>query len=102
MELLYFPRTITAAEALEWGIATEVVPDADFESRVRELAHRLADGPTLAIASIRAAVRYAATHSFTEALAFEATKMTLTGASSDHGAAVQAFLTGQPPHFEGN
>src|SRR6476469_5604609 len=30
MELLYFPRTVPAAEALELGLATQVVPEADF------------------------------------------------------------------------
>lgn len=101
MDLLYFPRTIGSAEALDYGIATEVVADDQFEARVMELAHRLANGPTLAISSIRSAVRYAVTHDFADALAFEAERMNLTGASKDHGAAVEAFLTKQPPRFEG-
>ncbi|MFZ2503725.1 MAG: enoyl-CoA hydratase-related protein [Nocardioides sp.] len=101
MELLYFPRTVPAAEAASLGLATEVVPDDEFAARVRELAERLAAGPTLALASMRAAVRYAATHDLADALVFESERMTLTGASADHDAAVQAFLRKQPPTFEG-
>ncbi len=101
MDLLYSPRTITSAEALDWGIATEVVPDDALAERAATLASRLAAGPTLALASMRAAVRYAATHGLEDALAFEAEKMALTGASGDHGAAVEAFLTKQPPVFHG-
>ena len=36
-ELLLIPRTVGAAEALDLGLATEVVPDADLADRVRVL-----------------------------------------------------------------
>ena len=45
MELLYFPRTVPAAEALELGLATQVVPADELAATVRELAARLAAGP---------------------------------------------------------
>ena len=79
MELLYFPSTITAPEALELGLATRVVAAADFAKTVKELAERLAAGPTVAYGSIRQAVNHSAAHSFEESLAFEADKMALTG-----------------------
>jgi 2-(1,2-epoxy-1,2-dihydrophenyl)acetyl-CoA isomerase len=101
MQLLYFPRTIPAAEALELGLATQVVPAADFEQAVGDLASRLASGPTLALGSIRQAVAHSAGHTFDEALAFEATRMELTGASQDHLAAVKAFVAKEKPTFHG-
>jgi 2-(1,2-epoxy-1,2-dihydrophenyl)acetyl-CoA isomerase len=101
IELLYFPRTVPAAEALELGLATEVVPDGDLAGRVGEVAARLAAGPTVAFGAMRRSVAYAAGHSFEDALAFESSMMTLTGGTADHAAAVAAFLAKQKPAFEG-
>jgi 2-(1,2-epoxy-1,2-dihydrophenyl)acetyl-CoA isomerase len=101
IELLYLPRTVGAEESLELGLASRVVPAAELAAEVRELATRLAAGPTVALGAIRRSVAYAAGHSFEEALAFESAMMTLTGATADHGAAVAAFVAKQKPVFEG-
>lgn len=101
MDLLYFPRTVSAAEALELGIATRVVSADEFGTTVADLAGRLAAGPTVAYAAMRSSVAYAAEHPFTEALAFESTMMARTGATEDHRAAVAAFVAKEKPRFEG-
>ena len=101
MELLYFPRTISAQEALELGLATQVVTADEFPQAVGELAARLVSGPTLAFGSIRQAVAYSAGHSLEESLAFEADKMALTGGSEDHLVAVDAFVAKEKPVFQG-
>jgi 2-(1,2-epoxy-1,2-dihydrophenyl)acetyl-CoA isomerase len=101
IELLYLPRTIGAEEALELGLATRVVPAAELDTAVRELAARLAAGPTVALGAMRRSVAYSAGHSFEESLAFESSMMTLTGATADHHAAVAAFVAKQRPVFEG-
>lgn len=101
MELLYFPRTVPAQEALELGLATAVVPADEFAAEIEALATRLAAGPTLAFGSMRRSVAYAATHDLAEALAFESEQMTRTGATADHRAAVAAFVAKQRPQFEG-
>lgn len=101
IELLYFPRTVDAAEALELGLANQVVPADRFEQAVGELAGRLAAGPTVAFGSIRQAVAHAAAHPLAEALRFEAEKMALTGGTQDHLAAVDAFVAKEKPVFQG-
>ena len=101
IELLYFPRTITAEESLTLGLATSVVPAADLSARVHETAARLAAGPTVALGAMRRSVAYAAGHAFEEALAFESRMMQETGATADHRAAVEAFVAKQKPVFEG-
>lgn len=101
LELLYFPRTVAAEEALELGLATEVVADDDLAGRVGEVAARLAAGPTVALGAIRRSVAHSAGHSFVEALEFESSMMALTGATDDHAAAVDAFLAKEKPVFEG-
>lgn len=100
-ELLYFPRTIRAAEALELGLATRVVADDEFDAAVAELAGRLAAGPTIAYGSVRRAVAYSATHDLADSLANEGELMALTGDTADHKAAVDAFIAKQPAVFEG-
>lgn len=101
MDLLLNPRTIPAADAAALGIASEVVADDAFADRVQAFATQLAQGPTLAYASMRQSVSYAATHSLAESLDFEAKMMARTGMSADHDAAVAAFLAKQKPTFTG-
>ena len=80
---------------------TKVVPADALEQTVRELARTLADGPTLAYGSIRRAVAYSASADLADALANEAELMALTGVSSDHRAAVDAFLSKTKPTYTG-
>ena len=101
LELLYFPRTIPAAEALELGLATTVVTEDAFDDEVAALARGLADGPTKAYGAIRRSVEFSASHDFEESLAFEGSMMTLTGATEDHRAAVRSFVAKERPAFEG-
>jgi 2-(1,2-epoxy-1,2-dihydrophenyl)acetyl-CoA isomerase len=101
LELLYFPRTIDAAEALQLGLATTVVPADAFDAEVDTLTARLASGPTVAYGAIRRSVEYAAGHGFAEALEFESSMMTLTGGTEDHRSAVHAFVGKQKPTFTG-
>lgn len=100
-DLLYFPRTVPAAECLELGLATRVVTAADFDPVVAELARTLATGPTLAYGSIRRAVAEGAGQDLPMALAHEAELMSLTGDSADHRAAVDAFLAKATPRYTG-
>src|SRR6266853_1838888 len=44
MELLLLNRSLTAAEALEWGLVNEVVADERLPERALEIAEQLAEG----------------------------------------------------------
>jgi 2-(1,2-epoxy-1,2-dihydrophenyl)acetyl-CoA isomerase len=101
IELLYFPRTVSADEALTLGLATQVVPAGELTGVVTDLATRLAAGPTVALGALRQSLAFAADHRFTEAVAFESEQMTRTGQTADHAAAVAAFLAKEKPVFEG-
>ena len=72
LELLYFPRTIKADEALELGLATRVVPADDLAGEVGALA---ADGwpPARPSRSARSAARSRTppATTFEESVAFE-------------------------------
>lgn len=100
-ELLLAPSTVPAAQAAELGLATRVVPAAEVASVAHEMAARFAAGPTVAYASIKAAMAYSATHDLSESLAFEGEMMARTGATADHRDAVAAFVAKQAPVFQG-
>jgi 2-(1,2-epoxy-1,2-dihydrophenyl)acetyl-CoA isomerase len=101
IELLYFPRTIKADEALELGLATTVVPVDGLAEEVAGLATRLAEGPTVSYGAIRRSVLHSAGHDLESSLAFEAEMMALTGTTEDHHRAVDAFMAKQKPVFQG-
>ena len=101
IELLYFPRTIGSAESLELGLATKVVAADEFEAEVSALAHKLAQGPTVAYGAMRRSVEFSAGHGLVESLEFEGSMMTLTGETEDHHNAVNSFVNKEKPTFTG-
>mgnify|MGYP003622945450 FL=1 len=100
-ELLMFPRTVLAKEALELGMVNRVVSGEELHAVVGELARTLAAGPTLAYGAIRRSVAFSAGNPLSESLAQEADQMALTGGSQDHAAAVKAFIAKEKPAFQG-
>ncbi|WP_462417119.1 enoyl-CoA hydratase/isomerase family protein [Kytococcus sp. Marseille-QA3725] len=100
-ELLMLGAKLSAAEAQEAGLVGTVVPAAELDATVAELAGRLAAGPTVAYAAMKASLRNAQSTDLAGALEFEATQMQRTGSSRDHRAAVEAFLAKEQPVFEG-
>ncbi len=100
-DLMFFPRAVGAAQALEWGIAQQVVPTADLPRAAAEVARRLADGPTLAYAAIKESLAYAAAHSLPETLEQEGDLQERAGTSRDHRTAVEAFVAKDKPVYVG-
>lgn len=100
-DLLLFPRSVKAPEALELGIANRVVPSDELAAEAVAVARRLAEGPTVAYAALKESLAYGASRSLSEALDHEDTLQTRAGASQDHAIAVAAFLAKQPPAYLG-
>jgi 2-(1,2-epoxy-1,2-dihydrophenyl)acetyl-CoA isomerase len=100
-DLLLFPRSITAAQALEWGLVQRVVPGGQLAQEAAAVARKLAAGPTAAYAAIKESLAYAATHSLPQALEKECELQGRAGRSQDHGIAVDAFLAKEKPRFTG-
>jgi 2-(1,2-epoxy-1,2-dihydrophenyl)acetyl-CoA isomerase len=100
-ELLLFPRSVPAAEALALGLAHRVVPAAELAAESLAVARKLAQGPTVAYASVKESLAHGAEHTLPEALAKEAEMQARAGASQDHREAVAAFLEKRPPAYSG-
>lgn len=58
-EYLYLSPTLSAAEALEWGLVNRVVPRVDLESAVEETAATIARMPLTTILTIKAGIKRA-------------------------------------------
>ncbi|MDI5970445.1 enoyl-CoA hydratase-related protein [Streptomyces sp. SL13] len=101
-DLLLFPRSIGAAQALEWGIAQQVVPTAELPQAALAVARRLAEGPTTAYAAIKESLAYGSGHPLRETLAKEGELQERAGLSRDHRIAVEAFLKKEKPKFTGS
>jgi 2-(1,2-epoxy-1,2-dihydrophenyl)acetyl-CoA isomerase len=100
-ELLMLAEPVAADQALSMGLLTAVVDDAELAGAARELAARLAAGPTAAYAAIKESLLFAAAHGLGESLEKEAELQARLGATQDHRAATAAFLRKEQPAYQG-
>lgn len=100
-ELLLLGEPVDAARALELGLVTRVVPADELLTTARDLAVRLAHGPTRAFGATKRALAHAATHSLAESLAMEADLQDECAATADHREATASFLAKERPVFHG-
>ncbi|MFF0449424.1 enoyl-CoA hydratase/isomerase family protein [Streptomyces sp. NPDC004609] len=100
-DLLLFPRSIGAQEALDLGIANKVVPADELAAEAVAVARALAEGPTVAYAAIKESLAFAAAHTLDETLDKEDELQGRAGASEDHAIAVEAFIAKEKPKYRG-
>ena len=101
MEILLGERQLTAGDARDLGLVSVVVPAAKLNEAARELARRLASGPTLAVGLTKRLLNAAEDATLTDALASEAALQELAGRSEDHAEGVAAFGEKRDPRFSG-
>jgi len=94
--------TIDAVTAQTWGLIHQVVDDDAVDDVASGIAAHLASGPTAAFIAAKALLRENATATLPDILAREAAAQQRLGASTDHSAAVEAFLTKAKPVFVGH
>jgi 2-(1,2-epoxy-1,2-dihydrophenyl)acetyl-CoA isomerase len=99
--LMYLNERISAEGALDLGLVNGVVDDELLADSARELALRLAAGPTAAFAAIKRTLGASATQSLPESLALEADLQERIGQSADHLGGVASFFAKEKPTFTG-
>lgn len=100
-ELLLLGDMITAVEAERLGLVNRVVPAGELDAAVRELADRLASGPTAVIGALKEAMNLGLSVGFEEALEHQVMATLQATETDDNREGRQAFLEKRPPRFTG-
>lgn len=101
MELYFTNRVLTAREAVEWGMITRAVPDAELKSAVDTLARELAQGPSRAFGIAKRLLHQSTWESLETQMELEAQGIAACGHTEDFRAGVTAFAQKATPTFRG-
>jgi 2-(1,2-epoxy-1,2-dihydrophenyl)acetyl-CoA isomerase len=100
-ELMLTNRVLTAEEALQWGIVTQVVDDDEVVAEATRLAEKLAAGPTLAFGGVKALLNGTFDQSLESQMELETRTIADLAVSEDGQEGIDAFLTKRKPKFKG-
>lgn len=98
-QLMLTNQTLSAKEALEWGLLTQAVPDDEFETTLHQMAQKLAKGPTPAFSSVKQLL-LASYHNDLETQMDMESQLIAKNLASPHGLeGLNAFLEKRKPNF---
>jgi enoyl-CoA hydratase/carnithine racemase len=101
LRLMMEGRRLTADEARGLGLVDEVVPSDLLLKTARDVAERLATGPTRAIGLLKRCVYQGYGRPLDEGLALEAEAVSELIRTADAREGIDAFLAKRPPRFTG-
>lgn len=100
-ELMLTNRKLSAAEAVDWGLANRVVPDADLLQEAGQLATRLARGPTLSFGRVKTLLNDTFANGMETQMELEARAIASAATTADAQEGIRAFLAKEKPDFSG-
>ena len=100
MELLLLNRTLSAAEALSWGLINEVVADEEVQGRALAIAEQLAGGATRAYGATKRLVA-ASLGAFESQMILESETIAAHAVGAEGTEGISAFLAKRRPEFPG-
>ena len=99
--LMMLSDKISAEEAAAIGMIWKVLPDEDFAATSLQIAEKLAQMPTRALALTKQALNQSYKNNFEAQLELEDQLQTIAGNTSDYKEGVDAFLEKRKPTFTG-
>ncbi|MCC6170913.1 MAG: enoyl-CoA hydratase/isomerase family protein [Gammaproteobacteria bacterium] len=99
LELMLTNRPLGAAEALQWGLVNQVVPDGEVLAAALVLAERLATGPRAAQAAVKRLVARAG-GALEAHLAVESETIARQSITPEGQEGIKAFLEKRRPKFD--
>lgn len=101
MEMVLNNRSLTASEALQYGLVNRVVPEEAYLDEALKLAEEIAARAPLAVRLGKEAVNHAFESFLTDGLADERRAFYLLFASRDRKEGMRAFLEKRPAEWKG-
>jgi enoyl-CoA hydratase len=101
LDLLLTGRAVTADEALELGLVSAVVDDAELGAEARRWADVVASRAPLSVRANKVALRHCARLPLAEAVTYERSEWARLQRTRDHKEALEAFFAKRPPVFTG-
>jgi 2-(1,2-epoxy-1,2-dihydrophenyl)acetyl-CoA isomerase len=99
LELTLLNRELSAKEALEWGIVTEVAAEGDFDARVESLAANLAQGATGALGQAKRLLRGSFQQTLESQMVAESETLCAALDGEEARTGLDAFLAKRNPDF---
>jgi 2-(1,2-epoxy-1,2-dihydrophenyl)acetyl-CoA isomerase len=100
-ELMLTNRRLSAAEALEWGLVTQVVPDDALATTAAGFAKQLAAGPTRAYGTVKSLLASTFSESLETQMELEARGIAAMANGADGREGIAAFLAKRAAVFTG-
>ncbi|MFA4837484.1 MAG: enoyl-CoA hydratase/isomerase family protein [Dehalococcoidia bacterium] len=100
-ELIFTGKIIKAQEAERIGLINHVVPSEQLMTTARDLANRLANGPTVAIGMAKASIYQSLTMDLASVMELEARSVGMSMATEDANNAIDAFIKKEKIVFKG-
>jgi 2-(1,2-epoxy-1,2-dihydrophenyl)acetyl-CoA isomerase len=98
-ELMLTNRTLSAQEASQWGLVTEVLPDDQVAARADELATQMASTASGSNGAIKALMLSTFSSGLEEQMEFESRVIAERAESADGREGVDAFMAKRKPEF---
>ena len=98
-ELMLTNRRLSAGEALQWGLLTEVVDDAELAARVDAVAQQIASGARQSASTVKKLVLMSFTNGLEEQMEIEGRLIAACADSVDGNEGIDAFLQKRRPEF---
>jgi 2-(1,2-epoxy-1,2-dihydrophenyl)acetyl-CoA isomerase len=98
MELMLTNRTLTASEALDWGLINKVVPDAEVLGEAMRIAAELAAGPLHAFGRTKRLLAQSMA-GLESQMVLESEAISRQAATAEGQEGIQAFIEKRKPRF---